>query len=50
MLEHVFLDGLLVEPGDRAQAASDGGPGAATGFQVTGKALDVGAARLEQRM
>ena len=48
MIEQVFFDGVLVEPGDGAQAAGDGGPGAAAGFQVAGEALDVGTARLEQ--
>jgi len=32
MLQQVFFDGVLAEPGDRAQAAGDGGPGAAAGF------------------
>ena len=48
MLEQVFFDGVLVEPGDGAQAAGDGGPGAAAGFQIAGEAPDVGAVRLEQ--
>jgi hypothetical protein len=48
MLEQVFFDGVLVEPGDGAQAAGDGGPGAAAGFQVAGEAFDVGTAGLEQ--
>src|SRR5215471_2590467 len=48
MLEQLFLHGVAVEPGDRAQAASDGGPGPAADLQVTGEALDVGAPGLEQ--
>jgi hypothetical protein len=48
VIEQFFLDGVLVEPGDGAQAAGDGGPGPAVSLQVTGEALDVGAARLEQ--
>ena len=48
VIEQFFLDGVPVEPGDGAQPAGDGGPGAAAGFQVAGEALDVGAAGLEQ--
>jgi hypothetical protein len=48
VIEQVFFDGVAVEPGDGAQPPGDGGPGAATGFQVAGKALDVRAAGLEQ--
>jgi hypothetical protein len=48
MLEQLFLHGVAVEPDDRAQAASDGGPGPAADLQVTGEALDVGAPGLEQ--
>jgi len=47
MVEQFFLDGVPIEPGDGAQAAGDGGPGAAAGFQVAGEALDAGAAGLE---
>jgi hypothetical protein len=43
VIERFFLDGVLAEPGVGAQAAGDGGPGAAAGFQVAGEALDVGA-------
>ena len=39
---------MPVEARDGAQAAGDGGPGAAAGFQIPGEALDVGAAGLEQ--
>src|SRR5262249_61127705 len=35
-------------PGDGARPLGDGGPGPAADFQVTGKAFDVRAARLEQ--
>jgi len=48
VLEQVFLDGLPVEPGHGAQAAGDGGPGAAAGLQVAGETFDVGTARLEE--
>jgi len=48
MLEEFFLDGVAVEPCDGAQAAGDGGPGAAAGFQIAGEELDVRAAGLEQ--
>jgi hypothetical protein len=48
VIEEFLLDGVAVEPGHGAQAAGDGGPGAAAGFQVTGEALDVGAAGQEQ--
>ena len=48
MLEQVFLDGVPVEPGDRAQPAGDSGPGPAAGLQVAGETLDVGPAGLEQ--
>jgi hypothetical protein len=48
VLEQVFLQRIPVEPGDRAQPAGDGGPGATAGLQVTGETLDVGAAGLEQ--
>jgi hypothetical protein len=40
VVKELFLDGVLVEPGDPAQPPGDGGAGA--GFQVAGKALDVG--------
>ena len=42
MIQEFFLDGIPVEPSDRAQAAGDGGPGPSAGFQVPGEALDVG--------
>jgi len=48
MLEQLLLHRVPVEPGDGAQAAGDGGAGPATGLQVAGEALDVGAAGLEQ--
>jgi hypothetical protein len=48
VIEQVFLHRIPVEPGDRAQPPGDGGPGAAAGLQITGEALDVGAAGLEQ--
>ena len=46
MIEQFYR--VLAEPGDSAQAAGDGGPGTAAGFQVTGEALDVGPAAPEQ--
>ena len=49
MLEELFFDGVLVEPGDGAQPPGDGGPGAAAGFQFAAKGLNVGAADREQR-
>ena len=48
MVEEFFFDGVAVEPGDGAQAAGDGGPGAAAGFEIAGEELDVRAAGLEQ--
>ena len=49
VLEEFFLDGVLVEPGDGGQAASDGGAGPALGFQLAGEGLEVRAADREQR-
>ena len=48
MVEEFLFDGVFVEARDGAQAAGDGGPGPVAGFQVASKALDVGAAGLEQ--
>ena len=48
MVEEFFLGCAAVEPGNRAQSLGDGGAGAAAGFQVTGEALGVRAARSEQ--
>jgi hypothetical protein len=48
VLQQLLLDGVPIEPGDRAQPAGDRGPGPAAGFQVPGEALDVRAAGLEQ--
>ena len=48
MVEQVFLHRVLVEPGDRTQAAGNGRPGAAAGFQVAGEALDIRTPGLEQ--
>jgi len=45
MVEEFLFDGVPVEPGDGAQAAGDGGPGAAAGFQIAGEGLDVRAPR-----
>jgi hypothetical protein len=41
VIQQLFLDGVLVEPGDRAQPARDRGPGTAPGLQIPGEALDV---------
>jgi hypothetical protein len=48
VLEKFFFDGVPVEPGDGAQPPGDGGAGAASGFEIAGKGLDVGAADGEQ--
>ena len=49
VLEEFFFDGVPVEPGDGAQPLGDGGAGAASGLQVAGEGLDVGAPDREQR-
>jgi hypothetical protein len=48
VIEQFFFDRIPVEPGHGAESASDGGPGAAAGLQVTGEQLNVRAAGLEQ--
>jgi hypothetical protein len=48
VVKEFFFNGVAVEPGDGAQAAGDGGPGPAAGFQVPGEELDVGPAGIEQ--
>jgi len=48
VLEEFFFDGVLVEPGDGAQPSGDRGPGPASGFEIAGEALDIGAADGEQ--
>jgi hypothetical protein len=48
MLEELFFDRVLVEPGDRAQPPGDSRAGAPFGFQVAGEAFDVGAVDGEQ--
>jgi hypothetical protein len=48
MIQQVFLYGVAVKPGDRAQPAGDGGPGAAAGFHIARETFDVGPADLEQ--
>jgi hypothetical protein len=48
VIQQFLLDGIPVEPGNGAQPPGDGSRGAATGFQVAGESLDVGAAGLEQ--
>jgi len=49
VLQELFFDGVLVEPGDGAQPPGDGGAGPALDFQFAGEGLDVGAADREQR-
>ena len=48
MLEELFFDRVLVEPGDGGQPPGDGGAGPGPGFQLPGKAFDVDAADGEQ--
>jgi len=48
VIQEFLFDRVAVEPRDGAQPAGDRGPSAAAGFQVAGKALDVGAAGTEQ--
>ena len=47
-VQELFLDRVLVEPGDGAQPPGNGGPGPAHRFQVPGEGLDVSAADGEQ--
>jgi hypothetical protein len=48
VIQELFFDGVLVEPGDSGQPAGDGGAGTSPGFQLEGEALDVGPADREQ--
>ena len=48
VIQELFFDGVLVEPGDGGQPAGDGGAGASPGFQLAGEALDVRPADIEQ--
>ena len=48
MLKQLFLDRVLVEPGDGAQPPGDGGAGTPLGLQVPGVGLDVSAPDREQ--
>jgi len=48
MLEELFFDRVLVEPGDGAQPLGDGRAGPAPDFKFPGEAFDVGAADGEQ--
>jgi hypothetical protein len=50
MVEELFLDCVLAETGDRAQAAGHGGAGASLSLQLSGEHLDVGPADREQRV
>jgi hypothetical protein len=49
VLQELFFDGVLIEPGDGAQPPGNRGAGPALGFQFAGEGLDVGAADQEQR-
>jgi hypothetical protein len=49
VLDELFLDRVLVEPGDGAQPAGDGGAGPAAVFQITGEPFDAGPPHREQR-
>ena len=44
MLQELFFDRVLVEPGDGAQPPGDGRAGPALEFEFPGEGLDVGAA------
>jgi hypothetical protein len=44
MVQELFFDGVLIEPGDGGQPSGDGSAGAASGFQVSGESFDIGAA------
>jgi hypothetical protein len=48
MLEELFFDGVLVEPGDGAQPPGHSRAGPAAGFEFPGEGFDVGAADGEQ--
>jgi len=48
MLQELFLDRVLVGPGDGAQPPGDGRAGPAAGFEFPGEAFDAGAADGEQ--
>ncbi len=48
VIEEFFLDGVAVEPGHRAQAPGNGGPGPPAGVQVAGEELDISAPGLEE--
>ena len=48
VIEEFFLDGIPVEPRDGAEPPGHSGSSAATGFQISGEALDLSAADLEQ--
>jgi hypothetical protein len=48
VVEELFLDGVLVEPGDGGQPMGDGGASPPAGLELAGEGLDVGAADREQ--
>ena len=48
VVEELFLDGVLAEPGDRGQPPGDGGAGPPAVFELPGEGPDVGAAHREQ--
>ena len=48
MVQQFLLDGVPVEPGNRAQPPGNSGPGTAMSFQIAGEALNIGTADAEQ--
>ena len=48
MIDELFFDGVLIEPGDGAQPPGDSRAGPTPGLQLTSEGLDVGAADGEQ--
>jgi hypothetical protein len=41
VVEELFFDGVLIEPGDGGQPTGDGGAGPPLGFQFAGEGLDI---------
>jgi hypothetical protein len=50
VLDDAFFLGVAIEADDRAQPASDRGPGLAAVFEIAGEAFDVDAAHVAQVM
>jgi hypothetical protein len=48
VIQELFFDGVLVEPGDGGQPPCDGGASTSPGFQLPGETFDVGAADCKQ--